>query len=222
MRTYGRRTFLAVTGIGLSSLLWAKPVWQRVSGVAQPLQSALPSGQIRSSGWRIYTVAATMPGSTGRRGGCGRRAGRSAAGVDLRAAARLPRAEQISDFHCVTGWSVTERALGRRAVPRLLAAARPRPEARRAASSPRRRSLRRHADARPGDACRRDARLRDGRQADPARARCAGPGRDPRDVRLQEREMGGADRPRASSSSRGTGSSVATTPMRGSAARTAS
>ena len=61
MRAYGRRTFLAVTGIGLSSLLWAKPVWQGVSGAAQPLQSALPSGLIPSSGWRIYTVAATMP-----------------------------------------------------------------------------------------------------------------------------------------------------------------
>ena len=61
LRAYGRRTFLAVTGIGLSSLLWAKPVWQVVSGAAQPLQGALPSGLVPSSGWRIYTVAATMP-----------------------------------------------------------------------------------------------------------------------------------------------------------------
>jgi DMSO/TMAO reductase YedYZ molybdopterin-dependent catalytic subunit len=61
LRAYGRRTFLAVTGVGLSSLLWAKPVWQVVSGAARPLQSALPSGLIPSSGWRIYTVAATMP-----------------------------------------------------------------------------------------------------------------------------------------------------------------
>ena len=61
LRAYGRRTFLAVTGLGLSSLLWAKPVWQVVSGAAQPLQSALPSGLIPSSGWRIYTVASTMP-----------------------------------------------------------------------------------------------------------------------------------------------------------------
>jgi hypothetical protein len=60
-RAYGRRTFLAVAGIGLSSLLWAKPLWQAVSGAAQPLQSVLPPGLIPSSGWRIYTVAATMP-----------------------------------------------------------------------------------------------------------------------------------------------------------------
>ena len=31
-RAYGRRTFLAVTAGGLSSLLWAKPVWRTVSG----------------------------------------------------------------------------------------------------------------------------------------------------------------------------------------------
>jgi hypothetical protein len=61
LRAYGRRTFLAVTGIGLSSLLWAKPAWQVVSGATQPLQNALPAGLIPSSGWRIYTVAATMP-----------------------------------------------------------------------------------------------------------------------------------------------------------------
>src|SRR4029450_6179657 len=61
LRAYGRRTFLAVAGVGLSSLLWAKPFWQAVSGAAQPLQSALPSGLIPSSGWRIYTVPAAMP-----------------------------------------------------------------------------------------------------------------------------------------------------------------
>ena len=71
LRAYGRRTFLAVTGIGLSSLLWAKPVWQVVSGAAQPLQSALPSGLIPSSGWRIYTVAVDdAPVRPERRGVC--------------------------------------------------------------------------------------------------------------------------------------------------------
>ena len=44
LRAYGRRTFLAVTGIGLSSLLWAKPVWQVVSGAAQPLQARCRRG----------------------------------------------------------------------------------------------------------------------------------------------------------------------------------
>ena len=30
----------------------------------------------------------------------------------------LPKAEQVSTFHCVTGWIVEQRALGRRALPR--------------------------------------------------------------------------------------------------------
>src|SRR5439155_14760494 len=60
-RAYGRRTFLAVTGAGLSSLVWGKPVWRAVSGAARPLENALPAGIVPSSGWRIYTVAASMP-----------------------------------------------------------------------------------------------------------------------------------------------------------------
>ena len=58
LRAYGRRTFLAVTGVGLSSLLWAKPVWQVVSGAAEPLQRALPSGLIPSAAERSATVSA--------------------------------------------------------------------------------------------------------------------------------------------------------------------
>jgi DMSO/TMAO reductase YedYZ molybdopterin-dependent catalytic subunit len=102
----GRRAFLGVTALGLSSLLWAKPVWRTVSAATQPLQDALPAGLV-PSGWRIYTVAATMPrfdrrtwrlqieGDVARPG--------SFTYDELLA---LPRAEQVSDFHCVTGWSV--------------------------------------------------------------------------------------------------------------------
>jgi DMSO/TMAO reductase YedYZ molybdopterin-dependent catalytic subunit len=109
LRAYGRRTFLAVTGIGLSSLLLAKPAWQVVSGATQPLQSALPSGLIPSSGWRIYTVAATMPRfdpNTWRL----RVDGLVEHPVSLTYEELLgmPRAEQVSDFHCVTGWSVRD------------------------------------------------------------------------------------------------------------------
>ena len=59
-KLYGRRAFLGVTAVGLSSLVWGRSAWQAVSGAAEPLTNALPSGFI-PSGWRIYTVAASMP-----------------------------------------------------------------------------------------------------------------------------------------------------------------
>ena len=126
LRAYGRRTFLAVTGIGLSSLLWAKPVWQAVSGAAQPLQGALPPGLIPSSGWRIYTVASTMPrfdAATWRL----RIEGLVQHPVTLtyEELLQLPRSEQVSDFHCVTGWSVKNVHWGGVRFRDLLATARP-------------------------------------------------------------------------------------------------
>ena len=130
LRAYGRRTFLAVTGIGLSSLLWGKPVWQTVSGAAQPLQSALPAGLVPSSGWRIYTVAATMPRFDREKWRL-RIEGLVEQPVtftyeDLLA---LPRAEQVSDFHCVTGWSVNDVHWAGVRFRDLLDRARPRPSA---------------------------------------------------------------------------------------------
>ena len=59
-RLYGRRAFLGVTAVGLSSLVWGRSAWQAVSGLTHPFVDALPSGII-PSGWRIYTVAASMP-----------------------------------------------------------------------------------------------------------------------------------------------------------------
>ncbi len=105
-RPYGRRAFLAVTFGGLSALWWAQPAWRALSGAAQPLESALPPGLV-PSGWRIYTVASTMPRfdpATWRL----RIQGRVARPVELdyRQLRALPRAEQVSTFHCVTGWSV--------------------------------------------------------------------------------------------------------------------
>lgn len=105
-RTYGRRAFLGVTAVGLSSLVWGDAAWRRLSGIAQPLGDALPSGLI-PSGWRIYTVASTMPTFDPRTWRL-RIDGlvdqpQSISYADLR---DLPRAEQVSTFHCVTGWAV--------------------------------------------------------------------------------------------------------------------
>ena len=123
-RPYGRRAFLGVTALGLTSLFWGKAAWNAASGVARPLENALPSSIF--PGWRIYTVAATMPKfdpATWRL---------SIEGLvdrpqtltydELRS---LPRANQISDFHCVTGWSVGHVHWGGVRFRDLLAAAGP-------------------------------------------------------------------------------------------------
>ena len=105
-RLYGRRAFFGVTAVGLSSLVWGRAAWQAASGAAQPLVDALPPGLV-PSGWRIYTVASSMPRfdpSTWRLAidGLVDRPLSLSYG-ELRS---LPRAEQVSTFHCVTGWSV--------------------------------------------------------------------------------------------------------------------
>jgi DMSO/TMAO reductase YedYZ molybdopterin-dependent catalytic subunit len=126
LRPYGRRTFLAVLAGGVASLWWGKPLWDRLS-------QALPSqvGEILPSGWRIYTVAATMPvfnPGTWRL----RIDGLVERPIELsyRQLLALPRAEQVSDFHCVTGWSVSNVRWAGVRFHDLLALARPQPGAR--------------------------------------------------------------------------------------------
>ena len=124
----GRAAFLGVTAVGLSSLWWGRSAWDAGSGL-------LPSGvgavlPQPTSGWRIYTVAPTMPRIDPlayrlRVDGLVRRPV-SLTLADLRA---LPVAEQVSDFHCVTGWSVEDvRWTGVR-IRDLLAGASPLPSA---------------------------------------------------------------------------------------------
>jgi DMSO/TMAO reductase YedYZ molybdopterin-dependent catalytic subunit len=125
-RAYGRRTFLGVTALGLSSLLWGKPVW---NAIVNPLEAALPASLV-PSGWRIYTVAPTMPAfdpATWRLRIDGLVENPQTLGYDeLRS---LPRAEQVSTFHCVTGWSVENVRWAGVRFDDLLAAARPKTEA---------------------------------------------------------------------------------------------
>jgi DMSO/TMAO reductase YedYZ molybdopterin-dependent catalytic subunit len=105
-RPYGRRAFLGLVAGGLSAFFWA-PAASRIfspvtSGFSQLLGDAFPVG-----GWRIYTISGSMPvfdPGTWRLeiGGLVRRPA-SLTYDDLLA---LPRAEQVSTFHCVTGWTV--------------------------------------------------------------------------------------------------------------------
>ena len=116
-RPYGRRGFLILVAGGLLSLVWAGPVSRMLSPVtsagSQILGNLLPVG-----GWRIYTISGTMPlfdPASWRLeiGGLVKRP-LSLSYDDLKA---LPRARQVSTFHCVTGWTVGQRPLGRRPLP---------------------------------------------------------------------------------------------------------
>ena len=105
-RSYGRRGFLLLVAGGLSSLAWAGPV----SRLLSPLTSAgsqLVGNLLPVGGWRIYTISGTMPlfdPSTWRLDIAGLvKRPRSLSYDELRA---LPKAEQVSTFHCVTGWTV--------------------------------------------------------------------------------------------------------------------
>ena len=103
---YGRRAFLVVVAGGLSSLAWAT----KASGVFSPVTSSfsqLIGNLLPVGGWRIYTISGSMPvfdpaswrlqidGLVRRR-----------ISLDYEGLLRLPRAEQVSTFHCVTGWTV--------------------------------------------------------------------------------------------------------------------
>jgi DMSO/TMAO reductase YedYZ molybdopterin-dependent catalytic subunit len=105
-RRIGRAVFLTSVAGGLTSLLWGKPAWDHVSGVVSPVAATL-APVLPTQGWRIYTVADRMPefDPATWKLAVGGRVERplSLSYEQLRA---LPRAEQVSDFHCVTGWSV--------------------------------------------------------------------------------------------------------------------
>ena len=105
---FGRRAFVGLVGTGLSSLLWGP----EVAKLARPAEAAIPgplAGLLPAGGWRIYTVTANMPTFD-------RAAWNLTVGglVDQRLSLNydellsLPRVEQVSDFHCVTGWSVSK------------------------------------------------------------------------------------------------------------------
>src|SRR4051795_4962990 len=111
-RPVGRRAFLGLVLGGLSAFAWAGPA----SRVLSPLTSGfsqLGANLLPAGGWRIYTITGVMPDLDAAAwrlqvDGLVRRP-RTFSLADLRA---LPRAEQVSTFHCVTGWTGREGAWG--------------------------------------------------------------------------------------------------------------
>jgi DMSO/TMAO reductase YedYZ molybdopterin-dependent catalytic subunit len=128
-RPYGRRAFLALVAGGVSSLLWANPASRVLSpltsGVSQLAGNLFPVG-----GWRIYTISGSMPIFDPREwrleiGGLVRRP----VSLTYNHLLALPRAHQVSDFHCVTGWSVAGVRWGGVRLHELLRLADPLPSA---------------------------------------------------------------------------------------------
>jgi DMSO/TMAO reductase YedYZ molybdopterin-dependent catalytic subunit len=106
VRHYGRRTFLGLVAGGLTAFAWAGPASRVLSPVTSAFSQAtanlLPLG-----GWRIYTITGVMPDIdparwTLRVDGLVERP----TTFSLSRLQSLPRAEQQSVFHCVTGWTV--------------------------------------------------------------------------------------------------------------------
>ncbi len=132
-RPYGRRTFLLVLAGGISAFGWASPAWRVLSGALRPAAELLPGGVralVPSGGWRIYTVSDSMPKFDPDRwrlriDGLVEQP-RELTYTELRA---LPRAEQVSTFHCVTGWTVEHVHWAGVRFRDLLALVRPKPQA---------------------------------------------------------------------------------------------
>jgi len=125
---FGRGVFLATVAGGISSLLWGKAAWDRISHAIAPVESLVPV--LPSGGWRIYTVSGSLPRfeeGTWRLevGGHVRRP----VAFTYRELLALPKAEQISTFHCVTGWSVKNVHWGGVRLRDVLARASPLPSA---------------------------------------------------------------------------------------------
>lgn len=104
-RRVGRGIFLATVLGGVSSLLWGKSVWSGLSEALSPVGSIVPL--VPTGGWRIYTVSGSMPTfdpATWRLAIGGRVERPLSLRYDELLA--LPKTEQVTTFHCVTGWTV--------------------------------------------------------------------------------------------------------------------
>ncbi len=104
-RTIGRAGFLGLLGAGALGLFFARDVGGLLDrAVPKSVSGIVPTG----GGWRIYTIGASMPNIHPaayrlRIDGLVD-APTTFTLADLKA---MPRAEQVSDFHCVTGWVVS-------------------------------------------------------------------------------------------------------------------
>src|SRR5262245_2621406 len=104
-RLIGRAGFLGIVGAGIAGLFFARDALGLVGKIVpDQVESLVPS-----NGWRIYTIGSRMPQIRPAEyrlhvvGHVERPVTFTLA--DLRA---LPQVRQVSDFRCVTGWSVDD------------------------------------------------------------------------------------------------------------------
>jgi DMSO/TMAO reductase YedYZ molybdopterin-dependent catalytic subunit len=110
-RRLGRAAFLGVIGAGVGTTLYGRQIWGQASKPLGAAQRALPTelqGFVPSlSGWQIYSVSSPMPTfapATYRLTVSGAVA--RPLSLDWSEVLALPTVDQVSDFHCVTGWTV--------------------------------------------------------------------------------------------------------------------
>jgi DMSO/TMAO reductase YedYZ molybdopterin-dependent catalytic subunit len=131
-RRLGRAGFIGVVGAGIATLFYGKAISRVTSRVTNPISDATGLTRlVPSSGWRIYTIADSMPTfdrASWRLRIDGLVENRMELSYDELLA--LPKAEQVSTFHCVTGWTVKNVHWGGVRFHDLLAEARPLPQAR--------------------------------------------------------------------------------------------
>ncbi|MFN8222961.1 MAG: molybdopterin-dependent oxidoreductase [Gaiellales bacterium] len=121
-RTFGRSAFLGTVGLGLAGLFFGRTVTDAIGRVIPDSVQAI----VPTRGWRIYTIRAGLPNVDAEAfrfridGAVERPVDYTLA--DLR---RLKQETQISDFHCVTGWTVKNVTWRGIRLEQLLAEARP-------------------------------------------------------------------------------------------------
>jgi DMSO/TMAO reductase YedYZ molybdopterin-dependent catalytic subunit len=129
----GRAAFLGTIAAGIGGIALASRYDRAVTAAVQDVAAAVPVvNQIApTEGWRIYTVADTMPRFDPAAYRL-RVRGLVDHPLDLSWAdvAALAGVEQVSDFHCVTGWTVRKVHWEGFRPSTLLALARPKPTAR--------------------------------------------------------------------------------------------
>jgi DMSO/TMAO reductase YedYZ molybdopterin-dependent catalytic subunit len=125
-RTLGRAALLGLLGAGVAGLFLGRDGFRALGRIVPDSVEAI----VPTSGWRIYTIGSSVPRLDPAAyrltvGGAVERPTTYTL-ADLRA---LPRAEQVSDFHCVTGWVVENVRWGGVRLHDVLAEAGLRPDA---------------------------------------------------------------------------------------------